>query len=62
MLQRIRRVITVKRAVLLVLAALALAGIGAALRPGAIEVETAVVRRAPLRVTVNAEGMTRVRD
>jgi HlyD family secretion protein len=61
-LQTVRRALTVKRAALLAVVALVLAGVGAALRPDALEVETAVVRRTPLRVTVDAEGMTRVRD
>jgi HlyD family secretion protein len=38
------------------------AGVAAALRPDAIEVETAPAARAPMRVTVDAEGRTRVRD
>jgi HlyD family secretion protein len=44
----------------------ALAGLGGlftlALRPSPVKVETALVTRAPLRVTIDAEGKTRVHD
>lgn len=62
MLEHVRRAVTVRRLVLLAMAAVVIAGVVAALRPDALEVETAVVRHAPLRVTVDAEGVTRVRD
>lgn len=42
--------------------ALALAGIAWTMRPDTLDVETALVRRSPLRVTVNAEGRTQVRE
>jgi HlyD family secretion protein len=49
--------------VLLAVLLLAVAGaVGVAMRPDRVDVETAVVRRAPMRVTVDAEGRTRVRD
>ncbi|HEX6533984.1 MAG TPA: efflux RND transporter periplasmic adaptor subunit [Gemmatimonadaceae bacterium] len=57
-----RRFLSTKRVVLAAVGIAVIAGITAALRPEAVEVETAVVRRAPLRVTVTAEGRTRVRD
>jgi HlyD family secretion protein len=46
------------------IAALGTAGVAGAivLRPSPIRVEIARVRRAPMRVTVNAEGKTRARD
>src|SRR5687768_15560034 len=61
-LPRVPRVFTVKRVVLAAIGVLVIAGVAAALRPDAIEVETVAARRAPLRVTVDAEGKTRVRD
>lgn len=56
------RRLTPRRITLALLPALAVAGIAAALRPKAVEVETALMRRAPMRVTVDEEGRTRVRD
>jgi HlyD family secretion protein len=58
----IRRLLTPKRLTLLVIGALVVAGVGRAMRPDALEVEIAVARTARLRVTVDAEGRTRVRD
>lgn len=57
-----RRWLTPRRLTLAGVGVVVLAGAAAALRPDALDVETAVVRRAPLRVTVDAEGRTRVRD
>ena len=59
---RVSRVVSRRNVVLALGVLLALSGVAAALRPDAMAVETAVVRRAPLRVTVDAEGRTRVRD
>ena len=59
---RFPRVLSAKRVALAAVGVLAIAGVAAALRPEAVGVETALVRRAPLRVTVDAEGKTRVRD
>src|SRR5688572_8138993 len=61
-MRRIRSWFTVRRLVLGAVALVVIAGIAAALRPDATAVETALVRRAPLQVTVDADGRTRVRD
>lgn len=50
------------RVMLVAIAVVAVAGIAMAMRPDRIVVETATVSYAPLRVTVDAEGRTRVRD
>lgn len=55
-------VVTPRRLAYLAIAVGVLAAIGVALRPDAIVVETAAVSEGPLRVTVDAEGRTRVRD
>lgn len=52
-----RRTLTIAGVFLLVGAAAAYA-----LRPEVIEVETAIVGRAPMRVTIDEDGMTRVRN
>jgi len=57
-----RKRLTPRRVTLAVVGLLAVAAVTAALRPKAAEVETAVARRAPLRVTVDADGRTRVRE
>ena len=54
--------ITRRRTVMIAAAALALAGVGWAMRPDPVTVETAVAARGPLRVTVDAEGRTQVVD
>lgn len=59
---RIAGLFTVRRLVLAVVGVLVIAGVAAALRPDTLEVETALVRRGPLQVTVDADGQTRVRD
>lgn len=59
---RIAGLFTVRRLVLAVVGLLVIAGVAAALRPDTLEVETALVRRGPLQVTVDADGRTRVRD
>lgn len=51
-----------KRVTIGVIAVALLAGTAGALRPDRVEVESAAVRVGPLRVTVDAEGKTRVRD
>ncbi|AHG92597.1 efflux transporter, RND family, MFP subunit (plasmid) [Gemmatirosa kalamazoonensis] len=51
-----------RRALIAATAVAVVAAVTGALRPKAAEVETAVVRRAPMRVTVDADGRTRVRD
>ena len=56
------RFLTRNRLTLSVIALLILAGIESVLRPEPTPVETAAVGRGPLRVTVDAEGKTRVRD
>ena len=56
------KLLTTRRVVLAAVGVVVIAGVTAALRPEAVEVETAEVRRGPLRVTVDAEGRTRVRD
>ena len=58
----VRRTPTVRRVVAAAVVLLALAGVGAALRPDAIVVETATALHAPMQATVDAEGRTRVRD
>ena len=52
-----KRILTIAGILLLVAAAAAYA-----LRPDVIEVETAVVDRAPMRVTIDEDGRTRVRN
>ena len=54
--------VTTRRVVLVAVALATTGGVALALRPDAMEVETATLRRAPLQVTVDAEGETRVRD
>ncbi|MGZ8456838.1 MAG: efflux transporter periplasmic adaptor subunit, partial [Gemmatirosa sp.] len=64
-LPRIRAVaaqFTTRRVVLATIGVLVALGAVAVLRPDPMEVETAAVQRAPLRVTVDADGRTRVRD
>ena len=56
---RIAGLFTVRRLVLAVLALVVIAGVAAALRPDTMEVDTALVRRTPLQVTVDADGRTR---
>ncbi|HEY0971611.1 MAG TPA: biotin/lipoyl-binding protein, partial [Gemmatimonadales bacterium] len=58
----VSRLVTTRRVVLAMVLVVVVAGIVAALRPDAVEVETALVRRAPMRVTVDEEGRARVRD
>ncbi len=52
----------VRRAGLFLLAALILAGLVYAFRPPAVEVDLVTVTRGPLRVTIDHEGKTRVKD
>lgn len=54
--------VTRRRMSLAALAAVALAAGGYALRPKPVEVETALATREPMRVTIDAEGRTSVRD
>ncbi|MGZ8376084.1 MAG: HlyD family efflux transporter periplasmic adaptor subunit, partial [Gemmatirosa sp.] len=64
-LPRVRAVaaqFTTRRVVLATIGVLVALGAVAVLRPDPMEVETAAVQRAPLRVTVDADGRTRVRD
>jgi HlyD family secretion protein len=61
-LPRLSKLLTPKRLTLAALGVIVIAGGAAALRPDATEVETAAVARDALRVTVDAEGKTRVRD
>lgn len=51
-----------KRLAILAAAATLVLGLTAALLPGAVPVQSAVVTRGPLRVTVQAAGRTRVQD
>ena len=61
-MNRIRQVVTPKRVTLLAVTAVVLALVFGAMRPEPTDVETARARRGPLHVTVDAEGITRVRD
>ena len=54
--------LTAKRVTVGVVAVAVLVGITGALRPDPVEVEAAVASRGALRVTVDVEGKTRVRD
>ena len=58
----VSRFLSIRRVVIGAAVVVVIAGVIAALRPEAVEVETAVVGRGPLRVTVDAEGRARVRD
>lgn len=58
----VRRVLTPKRAILTALGLVLLGGGAASLRPDPVVVDTAEAVYAPMRVTVDAEGRTRVRD
>ena len=58
----VSRFLSIRRIVIGAAVVVVIAGVIAALRPEAVEVETAVVGRGPLRVTVDAEGRARVRD
>jgi HlyD family secretion protein len=57
-----RRVVTARTILYAAVALVVIAGIAMAMRPEAIVVETAEVQEGALRVTVDAEGKTRVRD
>jgi HlyD family secretion protein len=65
MLPRVRAIaatFTTRRIVLATAGALVTLGVVTVVRPDPMQVETAAVRRAPLRVTVDADGRTRVRE
>ena len=57
-----RRIATPRRVLIVAVAMLVLGAAAATLRPEAVEVETSEARYGPMRVTVDAEGRTRVRD
>ena len=59
---KIRHVLTTRRLVLGGVGLVVVTGLVAVFRPEPTIVDTAVVRHAPLRVTVDAEARTRVRD
>jgi HlyD family secretion protein len=54
--------ITRRTSVIAAIGILGLALVGYFLRPKAIEIDTGIVSRGPLRVTVDEDGRTRVRD